>query len=214
MPILLEGVRRRLLSRINILDRVFERHTIEGIHRRTDRSAMQEGLISALWQSWCAFCRETIIGSASGATTSVGAVVTSPYIGRSEMEIAYIAKELTLKHPIKSVKVLSGRHLEPTWGDLTKLNLIVSGIGTTNQSQLLSAFGIGLSILDLQLFRNASAHINKGIIAEVAATRVKYANTRFIHPSDTAFWVDPSTNDFLWKTWVDEITIISELAIA
>jgi hypothetical protein len=130
------------------------------------------------------------------------------------MEIAYVAKELALRRPINSVRVLSGRHLEPTWGDLTKLNLIVTGIGSTNQSQLLSAFGVGLSITDLQLFRNASAHVNKGIIAEVTASRVRYSNTRFVHPSDTAYWVDPATNDFLWKTWIDEITIISELAIA
>jgi hypothetical protein len=31
--------------------------------------------------------------------------------------------------------------------------------------------------------------------------------------ANVAFWVDPETNDYLWKTWIEEILLISELAI-
>jgi hypothetical protein len=214
MPISLEAVRCRLSSRIQTLDRVFERYAILKLQKRLDRSAMQEGLVSALWQSWCAFCRETMIASASGTTTSLGATVTSPYLGRSEMEIAYVARELAFNRAVRRVVALSGRHLEPTWGDLKKLNLIAAGLHSSNQPQLLSAFGAGIAIGDLQLCRNVSAHLNKGGLSEISAARVRYRDTKFVHPSDVIFWVDPHTNDYLWKTWVDEILILSELAIA
>ena len=180
---------------------------------RTDRSAMQEGLVSGLWQSWSAFCRDTVLASALGTTTSQGTAVTSPYIGRTEMEICYVARQLAFNLSVSTIKSLGGRHLEPTWGDLKKLNLIVGGMACTNQAQLLSAFGAALALQDLQLCRNASAHLNKGSIAEVSAVRVKYQDTKFAHPSDAVFWIDPQTRDYLWKTWVDEIRAVSYLAV-
>jgi hypothetical protein len=213
MPTLLDANRRRLTSRISTLDLVFERHAIEGVRKRLDRSALQEGLVSALWQSWCAFCRDTVLSSALGATTSQGVSVTSPYVGRSEMEVCYVARELAAKRRIATVKTLGGSYLEPTWGDLTKLNLILSGIACSNQNQLLTAFGAALALQDLQLCRNASAHLNKDNISVITAARVKYQHTKFIHPSDVVFWVDPQTKDYLWKTWIEEITIVSELAV-
>jgi hypothetical protein len=97
---------------------------------------------------------------------------------------------------------------------LKKINRIVDGIGSSNRSQLASAFGVGLAVLDLQLCRNASAHINSETKAEVSAARVRYSESAFKHPSDAIFWIDPSTNDYLWKTWIDEIEIMSEFAIA
>ncbi|WP_227518007.1 hypothetical protein, partial [Klebsiella variicola] len=35
-------------------------------------------------------------------------------------------------------------------------------------------------------------------------------HTKFRHPSDTMFWIDPQTNDYLWKSWIEEIELISE----
>lgn len=214
MPILLEDIYRRLISRTRTLDLMFDRYTLVGSQqlKRLDRSATQEGLISALWQTWCSFCRETVIASACGATSRLGEAITSPYSGRTEMEIAYVARELAYRRRVASVRALLGRHLEPTWGDLQKLNLIATGISSTNQSQLLSAFGIGLAISDLQLCRNVSAHLNAGGISEVVAARVRYNETRFVHPSDLIFWIDPTTKDFLWKTWIDEIRSVAALA--
>src|SRR3546814_1022015 len=57
----------KLRSRLRVLDSAFERHLfVPSKTRRIDRFALQEGLISGLWQSWCAFCRSTVIGSARG----------------------------------------------------------------------------------------------------------------------------------------------------
>jgi hypothetical protein len=54
MPILLDA-RRRQISRLSTLDRIFDRHAIQGVRRRAERSALQEGIVSALWQCWCSF---------------------------------------------------------------------------------------------------------------------------------------------------------------
>ena len=210
MPNSLKAIHQKLTARVRTLDGAFDRQVVNATAiRMTDRIALQEGLVSSLWQSWNAFCRETLIGSAIGITDSAGIQISSPYIGRSEMEIAFIAKELSKRKHVRNVIPLQGRHLEPTWGDLDKVNLIATGIASSNQHKLLSAFGLGLTLKDLQLCRNASAHINKDKINEVARARVRYSDTKFNHPSDMIFWVDPLTRDFVWKTWVDEMNSIS-----
>jgi len=197
-----------------MLDAAFDRHVAHpSSKRRIDRFAFQEGLVSALWQSWCAFCRSTLIESARGTTSGSGRRVSSPYAGWREMEIAYVARELAQYRKVSGARTLMGRHLEPTWGDLRKVNLIVKGISSSNQAQLFSAFGVGYAIKDLQLCRNANSHLNKDRISEVSAAKVRYSETKFVHPSDLIFWIDPTTKDFLWKTWLDEMEVISKHAI-
>jgi hypothetical protein len=129
------------------------------------------------------------------------------------MEIAYIAKVLSQGQKVSAVKALQRSHLEPNWGDLTKASLIAAGINSTNQAQLLSALGVGLDITVLQLCRNASAHLNNDMLSQIDAIKVRYSETKYVHPSDFIFWVDPATKDFLWKTWVAEMDVISEFAI-
>lgn len=210
----LDSVYGKLRSRIGTLDAAFDRYLLlPTSKRRVDRYALQEGLVSALWQSWCAFCRSTLIGSASGATNASGQKVTSPYTGLSEMEIAFVAKELSQRRQVSAVRSLQGSHLEPTWGDLSKANLIVAGINSTNQQPLLRALGAALTIKDLQLCRNASAHLNKDRLAEINRAKVRYSETKLAHPSDMIFWVDPATKYYLWKTWVEEMELVAKYAI-
>jgi hypothetical protein len=210
----LDAIRRKLCSRVRTLDAAFDRNfLVPSSRRRIDRFALQEGLVSVLWQSWCAFSRATLIGSASGSVRASGQQVTSPYAGRSEMEIAYVAKVLSEGHQVKRIKELRGRHQEPTWGDLDKVNKIASGLNSTNQPQLLTAFGAGLAVRDLQLCRNASAHVHKDMLDQINSAKVRYSETKFAHPSDLIYWVDPTTKGFLWKTWVDEMLLISQHAI-
>src|SRR3546814_20235510 len=95
---------------------------------------------------------------------------------------------------------------------------LVTGVQTcalpiSNQAQLLTAFGGGFAIKDLQLCRNASAHLTKDLLRDVNAAKVRYSETRAAHPSDLMFWVDPATKDFLWKSWLDEILLIAGHAI-
>ena len=214
MVVSLEVIRLKLTARMRTLDYAFDRHAHSPVcKRKIDRFSLQAGLVLSLWQIWCVFCRETLIGSAHGIATKSGHA-TSRYAGMSEMEIAYVARELAHGRTVRKVKTLAGVYLEPTWGDLSKINRIATGIGSTNHEQLADAFGAGIAILDLQRVRNASAHINRDTIGEVKAARVRYAGTVFAHPSDMMFWIDPSSNDYLWKTWIEEMDVISELAIA
>src|SRR3546814_6163414 len=75
----------KLRSRLRVLDSAFERHLfVPSKTRRIDRFALQEGLISGLWQSWCAFCLSTVIGSARGTISGSGQNITSPYAGSSD----------------------------------------------------------------------------------------------------------------------------------
>ncbi len=213
MPTSLEFYRSKLTHRISVADSAFERMVVgSNLARRVDRSAHQEGLISFLWQAWCAFCRDITVNSASGTQTVSGGLVSSPYAGHSDAEIAYVARKLIRKENIGPIKALPS-HLEPTWGDPNQVVIAANGLGLTNAAALSSAFGLALQVNDLRLCRNTCAHLNKQTLQEITLAKVKYSNTDFRHPSDMIFWVDPATKDFLWRSWIDEIDIVSSLAI-
>ncbi len=214
MPIYFKNVRGKLLTRLRTLDRAFERHAISpAVSKTLDKFALQEGLVSSLWQAWCEFCREAVIGAVQGAETTQGNAVASPnYAGLSELEIGFVAKQLANAQKPGAIKPLKGRHQEPTWGDVNKLTLIVAGLSPSNATTMLSGFGSSIAIADLQVFRNASAHICNDTLTLVRGTRVRYKDTDFRHPSDAIKWVDPTTNDYLWRTWIDEMDFVSDIA--
>lgn len=213
MPTSLDAIRLKLKRRLLVLDCGFDRHLIEPVLvQRVDKYALQEGYVSALWQTWCNFCRELLIHSTQGAVTRSGVATTSPHAALSDMEVAYVAKRLSNSNSVNAIRPLVGNHQEHTWGDLSKLNLVATGIGCSNASSILNGLSACLRIEDLQLCRNASAHVSRTTIQNVRASMVRYQNTFFRHPSDMMIWVDPSSSDFLWKSWVDEIDLASELA--
>ena len=214
MPTSLEAIRQKLKQRILVLDSAFDRHLIEPVVvQRVDKFALQEGYVSALWQTWCSFCRDLLICSAQGAVTRAGNTTTSPFFGRSEMENAFVAKQLSQNNHVNAIRPLVGSHQEHTWGDLSKMNLVASGIGCSNSGEIFSGLSACLRIEDLQLCRNASAHISRSTIHGVRTARVRYQDTAFRHPTDMMMWVDPNSSDFLWKSWIDEIDLASELSI-
>ena len=122
-------------------------------------------------------------------------------------------KQLGNGSNIGRVKAISSNHLEPTWGDARKLNLIANGLGTSNSSDLVSAFSACSLLKDLQLCRNASAHISRDLLASISAAKVRYSNTSFMHPSDLILWIDPASQSYLWKCWIYEMKLIAQLAI-
>ena len=127
MPTSLNLLQRKLAARVSYLDSAFDRHIVSRVtKRRIDRFALQEGLVSALWQAWGNFCRETIIRSAQGAYTRAGELTTCGFSAHTEAEIAFIARQLSNKATVNRGKALRGNHEEPTWGDPNKLNLIVN----------------------------------------------------------------------------------------
>lgn len=214
MPISLEDTQRRFLQRLKTADGAFERHVADpSLKYRFDCYALQEGLLSNLWQSWNLFCRDVLIASAQGANTATGMLTTSPYSGRPEAEISYVSTKLSRSQSIGTIRSLAGRHLEPTWGDAVKLNLISVGISASNSGSLASAFSGVKLISDLQICRNACSHMNSEMIALVASSRVRYDDTSFRHPSQMMFWIDPLTKDFAWRAWVDEMILVSNFAV-
>ena len=214
MPVSLAKVRQKLKVRIRTIDHVFDRHVQSSILRqRGDRYAFQEGLISTLWQIWSSFCRSTLIASASGAVSGSGTCISSPFSHLSEQQITYVLKQLSIQQEVVNGRTLSGMYLEPTWGDLNKLIEMAVGLNSTNSHELASAFSCGIVLRDLQLCRNASAHLNRDNIKRILSARVRYSQTEFSHPSDLMLWVDPASKDFVWKVWIEEIDVISELAI-
>lgn len=214
MPTSLENIRKKFVRRLEVADGAFERHVIDtSLSLRFDCYALQEGLLSHLWQSWNLFCRDIVISSALGANTNAGILTTSPYSGLTEPEVAFVSQQLSRNHAIGTIRPLSGRHFEPTWGDSQKINRISVGIAASNSSSLASAFGGILLISDLQKCRNACAHLNSESLALVANARVRYDDTSLRHPSEMMFWSDPATNDFAWKSWIDEMMLIAGYAV-
>lgn len=214
MPIFLENSRKRLIIRLQILDSAFDRHIVAPNYNRSlDKFSLQEGYVSALWQSWCRFCRELLIYSAQGAITHGGTPTSSPYSGRSEMEISYVAKQISLRKSVTCIKSLSASYQEHTWGDVNKALMVAAGIGCTNNNDILQGISGCSRIKDLQVCRNASAHICADTINEVNLAKVRYLDNSFKHPSDMISWIDPATRDFLWKSWVDEMDLASDFAI-
>jgi len=214
MPTSLDGIRTKFMRRIAVVDSAFDRQlTLARRGFRSDRFALQEGIISQLWQYWCAFCRDIVIASTKGASTRSGIQTTSPYAANSDPEIAFVAKQLASQKNVTTVKPLSGSHLEPTWGDIKKMNLILNGMGCSNGAAMTSAFGAGTLIIDLQTCRNACAHLNLDNIKKVNSFSNRYNMTNTQHPSDVIFWIDPATNDFAWRSWIVEMDVISDLAV-
>lgn len=202
----------KLKARVSTLDSAFERNLlVTPPYKGTDRYALQEGLMSALWQAWCFYCRDIIFGSITGGVTVSGVPVSSPFSHHSDREIVYLAQRAA--QGTQNISTLTVKaalaHQELTWGDALKLNSVVNAFTPSNANNLLSCLGSVNLLIDLQKFRNANAHITKYTIGEVTNAQVKYSHTKFRHPSDTMLWVDPSTNDYLWKSWVEEIEIIA-----
>jgi hypothetical protein len=212
MPIFLETLSQKFQRRLATLDSAFDRNIPSKTPRhRVDRFALQEGYISALWQSWCQHCRIVAISSTRGAITRSGTVTTSLYSVCTEMEIAYVAKQASQKRKFNIVQPLAGSHLEMTWGDPGRLILSVSALGPSNKNEILSGISACNQLNDLQTCRNASAHISHDLVGKVRASKVRYVGTSFEHPSDMMVWTDPASKDFLWKSWLSQMRLASDL---
>lgn len=213
MPTLLSKHRLKLAVRLNTLDAGFRRHLrVSDNLPRLDRYALREGLVSALWQCWGQFVRAILIESARGAFRDNGDLTVSPYQANSEAEIAFVCMKLAHRKSVGLVRAISSPHVEPTWGDVDKAILIASGIGITNSAEVLSALSIPSSLKDLQLCRNAAAHLGRSTFSELRAARVRYADTWLMHPTDAVVWVDNTTYGYLWDTWVDQIRLAADYA--
>ena len=211
----LASFQTKLDRRARTLQSVYQRLVTARVNlKKADRFAMQEGLVSELWQSWASFCRSIIIWSLKGSSTANGVIVTSAYSVNSFEEIRYVAMKAARNQPIGMPRPIVGDHAEPNWGDLSKINRIVSTLAPSNSAQLLSAFGSSVLISDLHKVRNACAHISTERLSEIRSLQVRYSRNKFLHPSDALFWVDPRSGDFSWNAWLDEMKLIAAAAVA
>ena len=205
---------RKLDRRLSILESAhrrlfFRRERI----RKIDRFSAQIGLVSTLWQVWNDASRSIILSSVRGTISANGTEISSRFSRYPIDQIRFAAMRFAKGQPVDQLTEIAGDHLEPNWGDLDKANRIVSQFQPTNSKQLLSAFGSMNLVRDLQITRNACAHISLDRIQQVHDMRVRYYGDRPLHPSDMIFLIDPSTNDFSWNSWTDEIRIFAQYAI-
>lgn len=207
--------KKSLDRRVKMLDEHFNRDVLDrGSRRIMHRGTIGEGIVSSLWQSWCYFCRGVVLNSAVGAVTSNGEVVSSPYSHLNERQLITLSLKFCRQEKIPSIIKMANGWVDLAWGDVGKLSLIISGMNVTNKNNLLSSFGAVNHLKTLQKSRNACAHICHYTIEQIKNDRVFYNDNFFIHPSEIMFWTDPASGRFLWKEWVDEIDVISSLAIA
>jgi hypothetical protein len=185
---------------------------------RTDKDARAhqlEGALSEAWQAYCAFVREVCIESAIGATTS-GGTVTVPSITPSSRERAsYIAVRAAKKEVIKPGGTNTVLRFEPTWGDGTKIGLVVAALKPSNGGQLKAYLLGGLpGPKHCQVVRNATAHRNKQTLAEVIGLAPSYAATGIVHPTDALRWTTPTSGAFAFLSWLEDMRIIATGAVS
>lgn len=134
------------------------------------------------------------------------------YSTLTDGELLYVVKTLASNQAVTQIKSLKP-HNELTWGDVDKLGVIFNSLNTPNAQNVSIAVTSSILIKDLQSVRNASAHITPHTISNINLAKVRYSNTKYRHPSDVMFWVEQKTNDFLWKSWVDEMKLIASVMI-
>ena len=208
MTLYLKNIDERLTLRLARMESAHERAvTNKSIQRRVDRFALQEGLVSALWQTWCDACRSVVLNSAKGAITKSGTHVTSQYSPYTFDEIRFASMQFSRNQSVNPnrLQTIAGDHLEPTWGDFNKLQLVIVGLNPTNCYHLLSSLGTSSSIRDLQKTRNACAHLGAESILNIRQLAPRYDNASFEHPSDVIFWRVPGINIYSWRLWLLEI---------
>lgn len=206
----------KLESRLKIVDSCFDRmlrSSPPGRGRNISKIAHNDGLVSYLWQSWSFFCKDLIISSVKGTITASGSETTSKYSNLDIRQIVTLAKAFSQGKPCPAQIQYSNEWSDAVWGDLNKINLIISGFEVSNVNTLLSAFGTMQEIKTLQVCRNACAHINTHTINKVKALRVNYSENNIKHPSDMIFWLNPMNDEYLFKCWLNEMSIAAEFAI-
>jgi hypothetical protein len=166
-----------------------------------------EGLMSRAWQAWSAFCRDCVVKSCLGTTTSAGIAVTALVEAINEEHIsgAAIRANRRLGPPYWGNPNALLRS-EPTWGDVDALVRIIGELRPSNAPQLLAAFSSCYShARALQLIRNCASHNHKQNISEIQKLRSAYVVFPISHPTQAMFWTEPSSGDLLITSVIEEI---------
>ena len=121
-----------------------------------------------------------------------------------------MAKNPQNLNPTKRIKSLRE---EPTWGDQTKILDSINALRPKNCSSLISAFGLSLrGPKDLQIIRNACAHLNGDSLALVRQIRIYYLSPFLNHPSDLAWQQENKRRQTAFYLWLEDLKLIAEQA--
>ena len=184
------------------------------IRERHRRRHCLEGALSDAWQSYCGFVRQLCIRSCTGCTTATGVSHLPSISPASWQRASYIAIEAARGHVIKPTQINCVLRREPTWGDSAKIVDIVSALNPGNAATLKGYLAGGLrGPKHCQIVRNACAHRNHQSRAEVELLAPAYVASRVRHPTDAMCWREPSTYDFAFLAWVEDMRTIAEGAV-
>ncbi len=64
----------------------------------------------------------------------------------------------------------------------------------------------------MQKVRNAAAHWNNETFADIKNLRPYYISSPIRHPSEAIFWIDPTTNDYAFFSWIEELRVLADVA--
>lgn len=174
-----------------------------------------EGHLSRVWQAWCGFCRWCVCESCLGTTDGNGVSIVPHPEAISEHHVSSAAKRA------KEGKTPSWRganvllRQEPTWGDTDVLATIVQRIQPSNSAQLLPAISSAhQSAKAIQRIRNASAHLNSQSLSDISSLQISYIAFSAAHPVHALYWIEPSSQDFLIASAIEELRDAALAAIS
>lgn len=185
-----------------------------GPHERERRRHRLEGALSDAWQAYCSFVRQLIIRSCTGCVTAQGVAHAASIVPAQWQRASYIALRAGNGASILPGLMNSILRKEPTWGDASKIVAIVSALNPGNAGTLIGHLAGGLSgPKHCQTVRNACAHRHHQTRAEVEALAPAYIASQVRYPTDAMTWRDPTSMQFAFLSWVDDMKIIAEGAV-
>jgi hypothetical protein len=196
--------------------RLVEKHFQQFVDARPERLKhahwmFLEGLLSSSWQYWGAFCRAVVMESALGSRTTTGHEL--PPCAGSWQEVSYIAASVINKRKLKPGELNNELRKEPTWGDLKHLGQVINALELANRETLASSFGVDSVIPHLQIVRNASAHRHSQNNRNVLDLRSYYLVSGLRHPVEALLWIQEESDQFAFTYWLEDMRIISTLAV-
>jgi hypothetical protein len=179
------------------------------------RRHLLEGVLSDAWQYYCSFVRNLIIRSATGCNTSHGVVHLASIVPNCWQRASFVAIKSAKGVAIPAAGLNSLLRKEPTWGDSSKILLIVPALNPGNAMNLISHLASGLNgPKHCQIVRNACAHKNLQTKAEVQNLATTYIATSIKYPTDALTWREPGTQQYAFLSWLDDMRLIAEGAVS
>jgi len=163
-----------------------------------EEECLLEGLLSRIWQSWCRFCRSTLVESCMGTVTVSGDLVPALPDAISEVHVSKAAMRAKKQQQPFWLGTNTELWKEPTWGDTDGLLDIVLRLYPSNHSTLTgmcTLANVGSAIL--QAARNACAHDNVETRANLIAQSTAYTTFPVTHPIQSLFWVHTGSSAYL-----------------